>query len=394
VGRRQLLLIPSLVLLAALLSAACFNDSVGPDAPAEPSAASDPSATPPTAPDGQPDSGQPQGTGAGLAASADAQTDADAAPPADNTTASTQEDPPTDPPTAPRAPPVPPLQAVLFVQPAIVTPGQVFLVAIDTVNATAASVALDGQFVSLAREGDRFYAILPVPFQTEPGILPLVIAVADLNGDLALQQLVQIEVQDGDFLVESVTIDTTLSRLFDPEVVEEDRALRAAVQSVRTPLRMWQGYFRLPTEGVISSTFGLLRSYNGAEPTDFHSGLDFAGPLGTDILAANAGIVAWTGETERRGRGVIIDHGQGVFSSYWHMANVATAPGTPVAAGAVIGRVGNTGLSTGPHLHWELTVYGVPVDPLPWLRELEVPDPLAVFDPLQAVNQPAQASGG
>ena len=395
-GRRQFLLISSLVLLAALLSAACFNDAVGPDAPAEPPTASNPSATAPPAQGGQPNSGQPQGTGAGLAdnSTADPQTDANAAPPADTTTPSTQTDPQSDPPTAPEAPPVPPLQAVLFVQPAIVTPGQVFLVAVDTVNATAASVALDGQFVSLAREGDRFYAILPVPFETKPGILPLIIAVADLNGALALQQLVQIEVQAGDFLVESVTIDTTLARLFDPEVVEEDRALRAAVQSVRTPLRMWQGYFRLPAEGVISSTFGLLRSYNGAEPTDFHSGLDFAGPLGTDILAANAGIVAWTGETERRGRGVIIDHGQGVFSSYWHMANVATAPGTTVAAGAVIGRVGNTGLSTGPHLHWELTVFGVPVDPLPWLRELEVPDPLAVFDPLQAVNQPAQAGGG
>ena len=177
-----------------------------------------------------------------------------------------------------------------------------------------------------------------------------------------------------------------MARLLDPAVIAADRAVRDPVQSVRSPLRFWQGYFHAPTEGVITSEFGLLRSYNGADPTDFHSGLDFAGALGTEVFAGNAGVVAWTGETERRGRGVIIDHGGGVFTSYWHLANVATEPGTAVAAGALIGRIGNTGLSTGAHLHWELTVYGVPVDPLPWLRELEVPNPLAPFSPLQAVN--------
>ena len=168
--------------------------------------------------------------------------------------------------------------------------------------------------------------------------------------------------------------------------------MRESVQRVRSPERLWDGYFREPTQGVLTSTFGLLRSYNGADPTDYHSGLDFAAPRGTDVVAANAGIVAWTGETERRGRGVIIDHGHGVFSSYWHLAVVDATPGTPVAPGTIIGRVGNTGLSTGSHLHWEITVYGVPVDPLPWLRELEVPDPLARFDPARAVNAGPAAS--
>lgn len=380
-----------LLLLPALLGAACFNDDPAADTPPAATAPAESGDTAPAAPGAAPPR---SGTGAGLAAEADANGQNSAATPAASVEPEVQADDDAEATADPPAEPAPPLQAAIFVEPETVVPGEVFLVAVDARNASAVSIALEGQFVSMAREGDRFYAILPVAFETPAGPLPLVVAIADLNGQIALQQLLQVEVQEGDFPVELVEVDATLSRLFDPAVVAEDRALRDDVQRVRTPLRMWQGYFHLPTEGVISSTFGLLRSYNGAEPTDFHSGLDFSGPLGTDVVAANAGIVAWTGETERRGRGVIIDHGQGVFSSYWHLANVATTSGTAVDAGVLIGRIGNTGLSTGPHLHWELTVYGVPVDPLPWLRELEVPDPLAPLDPLRAVNVAAAARGG
>ena len=310
---------------------------------------------------------------------------AEAAPPP---AAEASGDAPSQPESQPAQQPTdaPALRAAIFVEPLEVRPGQVFIVAVDAANASAASVALGGQFVSLAREGDRFYAILPVAFAQPEGPLPIIVAVADMNGDLAVQQLVEVQVRAGDFAVEPVQLDPALSRLLDPDVVAEDRALRESVQRVRSPERLWDGYFRVPADGVITSTFGLRRAYNGAEPTDYHSGIDFAAPLGTEVVAANAGVVAWTGETERRGRGVIIDHGHGVFSSYWHLASIGTTPGAPVAPGTIIGRMGNTGLSTGSHLHWEITVYGVPVDPLPWLRELEVPDPLARFDPSRAVN--------
>ena len=393
VARPPLAILLLAILIAALVGAACLgNDddaAPGGDAgSAQPAAAGA-------------DSGERLGTGAGLAAVADsAPPDGESPPTATSAPAPAVAAPvdtiaePVDPPAAdpeplPDAASIPPVEAMIFVEPAQTTPGQVFVLAIDAKNASAASVALDGQFISMAREGDRFYTILPLPVGTPPGPLSMVVAIADLAGALTVQELVHVEVLPGDFPVELVEIDVTLARLLDPAVIAADRAVRDPVQSVRSPLRFWQGYFHVPTEGVITSEFGLLRSYNGADPTDFHSGLDFAGALGTEVFAGNAGVVAWTGETERRGRGVIIDHGGGVFTSYWHLANVATEPGTAVAAGALIGRIGNTGLSTGAHLHWELTVYGVPVDPLPWLRELEVPNPLAPFSPLQAVNRTA-----
>ena len=369
-----------IALCGALLAGACFNDEAGrADPSAVAGAAQAQSASQPSAQSAGPEGdSRGRGTAAGLAAEAGGQaTSAPAVAPAG----------------APAvAPAIPDHGVTIFVEPAPVRPGGVFLVAIDTTNASAAWLTLDGRPVPLAREGDRFYAILPVPFGQPAGGLIIEVEVAGPAGNLALRQLIELAVLAADFPIEHVQLDPALSRLLDPAVVAEDRALRDAVQRAHSPLRLWDAPFRAPADGVITSTFGVRRAYNGAPASDYHSGLDFGAPRGTEVVAANAGVVAWTGETERRGRGVIIDHGQGVFSSYWHLASVATTPGSVVTGGAPIGRVGNTGLSTGSHLHWELTVGGVPVDPAPWLRDREVPDPLAHFDPGRAVNAPRPAS--
>jgi murein DD-endopeptidase MepM/ murein hydrolase activator NlpD len=66
---------------------------------------------------------------------------------------------------------------------------------------------------------------------------------------------------------------------------------------------------------------------------------------------------------------VVLDHGSGVFTGYWHLQELAVRPGDRVEPGQLLGRVGSTGLSTGAHLHWELRVNGVPVDPLQWVKE-------------------------
>ena len=393
VVRPPFAVLPVIILIAALLGAACFGD----DAPAPSSDGESGAEAVSAGPSGPADTSGQVGTGGGLAAESDSQnplTDGANGPRGDNagaagpSTTTPPEPPAAEPESEANEPTVPPVEALIFVEPNQVAPGQVFVIAVDATNASAASVALDGQFISMNREGARFYTVLPVAVDTPVGPLNMIVAIADLDGNLTVQEIARVEILPVEFPVELVEIDLTLSRLLDPEVIAEDRAVRDSVQSERSPNRFWEGYFQLPTEGVITSEFGLQRSYNGADPTDYHTGLDFAGPLGTDVLAPNAGIVAWTGETERRGRGVIIDHGAGVFSSYWHLSNLTITPGTPVAPGTHIGRIGTTGLSTGPHLHWELTVYGVPVDPLPWLRELEVPNPLAVFDPGQAINNP------
>jgi murein DD-endopeptidase MepM/ murein hydrolase activator NlpD len=87
-------------------------------------------------------------------------------------------------------------------------------------------------------------------------------------------------------------------------------------------------------------------------------------------MAPAEGVVAFVGSGPARGNTVILDHGAGVYSTYAHLQRADVAKGNAVAAGQVIGRVGSTGFSTGPHLHWEVWVDGANVDPLEWTRRV------------------------
>ena len=119
----------------------------------------------------------------------------------------------------------------------------------------------------------------------------------------------------------------------------------------------------------ITGTYGEGRSYNGAPVSNHHSGTDFGADEGAPVLAAAAGRVAFAGYLATRGSSVIVDHGAGVFTGYHHMSRIDVVQGAPVAAGTQVGAVGMTGLATGPHLHWELIVGGVNVDPVFWTYE-------------------------
>jgi murein DD-endopeptidase MepM/ murein hydrolase activator NlpD len=115
--------------------------------------------------------------------------------------------------------------------------------------------------------------------------------------------------------------------------------------------------------------FGQRRSYAGGPVSSYHSGQDLGANSGAPVYAPAAGTVALAEALQVRGNAIIVDHGLGVLTGYWHLSEIDVVPGQSVARGEVIGRVGNTGLSTGPHLHWEIQVHGVPVDPLQWTRQ-------------------------
>lgn len=286
------------------------------------------------------------------------------------------------------------VDATVYLLPDTAPQGSAVLLAVDAPDAVAVSVAYGGLFLSLLREGDRFFTILPVDARAEPGATPLVLAISGGPEHTLLRVETSIMVESVHRTVEAIELDDTTSLLLDPAVANEDHALRGRIQQSKTPERLWRGFFSLPVQGGITSTFGVGRSYNGAPPNEFHTGLDFAGALGDAVVAPNTGIVAWTGETERRGLGVILDHGGGVLTSYWHLSAVDIVDGARVTRGQQIGRLGNSGLSTGPHLHWEVTVHGTALDPLPWLRESEIPDPAATIDAASAVTVVAGRSSG
>jgi murein DD-endopeptidase MepM/ murein hydrolase activator NlpD len=132
--------------------------------------------------------------------------------------------------------------------------------------------------------------------------------------------------------------------------------------------------FQLPVDSqdCILSYYGNRRSYNGGALLSFHTGVDFGVCSQThpfDIYTPADGVVVFTGLKTVRGNATIIDHGRGVFSGIYHQSEIDVAVGDHVTAGQPIGKIGTTGRVTGPHLHWDLWVNGVQVNPLSWLNE-------------------------
>ena len=154
------------------------------------------------------------------------------------------------------------------------------------------------------------------------------------------------------------------SSVLDEGERDREDALLADTYARVTPEKLWQGRWRVPVEGGISSSFGERRSFNDGPVGGNHGGTDFGAPEGTPVTATNSGRVALARQLEIRGNTVVIDHGGGVLSGYAHLSAFAVAEGQEVEKGQIIGFVGNSGLSTAPHLHWEISVHGVLVDPM------------------------------
>jgi murein DD-endopeptidase MepM/ murein hydrolase activator NlpD len=122
------------------------------------------------------------------------------------------------------------------------------------------------------------------------------------------------------------------------------------------------GTLQRPVPGLVSSNFG-LRRHPILGYTRLHKGMDFQAGYGTPILAATDGRVAAAGWAGGYGKQVRVHHAGGLMTSYSHMSRIAAQPGSFVRQGQVIGYVGSTGLSTGPHLHYELYRNGAPINP-------------------------------
>jgi murein DD-endopeptidase MepM/ murein hydrolase activator NlpD len=160
----------------------------------------------------------------------------------------------------------------------------------------------------------------------------------------------------------------------DPTVTQpEDDQWRSLITPV-TPDKLWNGVFQSPVSKDFSecwpSRYGNRRSYNGSAYMYFHTGLDFCGNVGNDIYSPANGLVIFTGNLTVRGNATVIDHGWGVYTGYLHQSEILVKVGDRVNAGQLIGRVGKTGRVTGPHLHWDVWVGGVQVDPMDWLLQI------------------------
>ena len=222
-----------------------------------------------------------------------------------------------------------------------------------------------GQMLHFTPHDDGYVALVGVDAFTEPGLYEL-----SLTGQGESEWwpfLDEIQIISGNYPTQTINVPAEQAPLLAPEVRAEEDAFLSTIYGQFTPEQYWEGLFQMPvTNTVVTAGYGGARSYNGGPFEIFHTGLDLGGTTGTPILSPAAGTVVFSDTLELRGNTVIIDHGLGVFSGYYHLSEILVEVEQQVAAGEAIGLGGSTGLSTGPHLHWELRVLDVPVDGRQW----------------------------
>lgn len=175
----------------------------------------------------------------------------------------------------------------------------------------------------------------------------------------------KINVMAVDFPVENLTLPPEKVFLSEEDLkrAEKEKELLDNIWVQVTQERLWSGDFIEPAEGREGSAFGLRRIINGEERSP-HTGRDVIADEGAQVFAANRGRVVFTGELFFGGNSIIIDHGLGLYSMYFHLSKILTKKDDLVEKGQKIGLIGSTGRASGPHLHWGLRLLNARIDPL------------------------------
>ncbi|NWF68757.1 MAG: LysM peptidoglycan-binding domain-containing protein [Chloroflexi bacterium] len=238
---------------------------------------------------------------------------------------------------------------------------------------TSESVTMGGTFLSrtlnvISEQNNRQHTMLiGVPLGTTSGVYTLSLTLFKADG-IQVPLNINLQILAGGYSTENINLLAGRDNLLEPSVEQAELDIITRVMSSFSPQRYFDGPLGLPAAAAITSPFGVIRSYNGGEASRRHTGTDFAGAPGTSVLAPAPGIVVLADTLNVRGLATVIDHGWGVFTGYWHQAEQYVQVGETVASGQIIGTIGATGRVTGAHLHWELWVSGVPVDPMQWVR--------------------------
>ncbi|MFO8043417.1 MAG: M23 family metallopeptidase [Alkalispirochaeta sp.] len=222
-------------------------------------------------------------------------------------------------------------------------------------------------------------ALLGVPSTAAIGDAQVVVQFSGADratGEAREDQTLPVQIGEGRFRSERIALNRDLTDLRttdDPRRAEQSQTLWELIHRMDIESRGHLGRFRLPVRDFReTSLFGDRREFSyadGGSARSIHNGLDLAAPTGTPVVAPGAGRVVMAEDRIITGLSVILEHLPGVYTIYYHLDSMEVSLGDTVATGSPLGTVGSTGLSTGPHLHWELRVAGVAVDPQVYLTE-------------------------
>jgi murein DD-endopeptidase MepM/ murein hydrolase activator NlpD len=205
--------------------------------------------------------------------------------------------------------------------------------------------------------------LIPIPLGQEPYLATIRFHFLYREIDQTLSLI--IPVSNVALPTESIDLPPASQDLLSEEFLQREREILYAVldqPSSQPPTLGWA----LPVSNPVISAFGTVRDY-GELGYDYHYGIDFRGEEGDLVRASASGTVVLAQELYSRGNTLVLAHGGGLFSLYYHLSSFLIQVGDPVSQGQIIGRVGQTGAVTGPHLHWEARIGRIPVNPLQFL---------------------------
>ncbi len=289
-------------------------------------------------------------------------------------------------------PNLPPVNAIsneiesISISPLPLSQGDTFTIKVTTKKPITFSGNLDGKDLKFYTSDDKnYFALAGIHALATPGILNLSINGSDGTNEL-FSNSQNILLVAGNFGSDPNLV--VAPEMIDPAITAPEKEKILSLISIYTPKKYWDGIFVSPdtdyaleipnyaSRKEITSFFGTRRTYNDDPTLTFHTGVDFGGGVGLPVVSNAAGKVVFAGNLAVRGNAIIIDHGVGVFSGYYHLSSLIVNTGDMVQKGQQIGKVGNTGrvdradeyAGAGAHLHWEIWVNGIQVDPLEWIN--------------------------
>jgi len=207
---------------------------------------------------------------------------------------------------------------------------------------------------------DVLRGYIPTNYNTKPGVYSLKFN-DEITGNISTKY---VEIFARDFRVQYLKVDPNIeSNTRTEEANAEYRKYFNPSRDISSPVKYYSEPFMLPVAGRVTTEFGETRTVNGAPTSYRHAGIDIAASLNTKILATNRGKVTLAMPLILTGNSIVIDHGEGLFSVYFHLEKLHVSHGEMVEKGQLIGTVGSTGFSTGPHLHFTMSYYRTNIEP-------------------------------
>jgi murein DD-endopeptidase MepM/ murein hydrolase activator NlpD len=216
---------------------------------------------------------------------------------------------------------------------------------------------------------DYFYALIPISYYQKIG--PAKVIISYVKDNKRKFTSAQIRIRDAKYKSEKIKVQKSKVNPKNKDKIRTQREYKEAmdIYNFVSEEILWNRDFILPMYSKVTSEFGTKRVYNNTLKS-FHSGIDFKAKVGTNIIASNNGIVKLAKNRFYAGNSIIIDHGQGVYTCYFHLSKFLVKENDYVKKGQLIGLSGDTGRITGPHLHFATRVHGVLVEPQNLLKLL------------------------